>query len=215
MKISIGNIAGFVVAALAVTLAGCGDASETCNTGGTCPSGASYLVCSTGSTCLLRLGANSYGCNSCSDCTAAAREVLMACQANGNGYDLSTPPQDFSHPLLPDFSIVSTLDLSVVSGTDTCSDIVACTNACATAACNTACIKKGSVVAQNDYKALTTCIDTACPQNPSVDGGTNAACSYDSITGNFINKAACDACVSNSQMTGGPCVTTLATCNAN
>ena len=106
------------------------------------------------------------------------------------------------------------LDLTSLN-TSTCGDLLGCTNACTTAACSTACVKKGTTSAQADYKALISCIDTACPQNPAVDGGTNAACSYDATSGNFIDKAACDACVSGAQQTGGACVTILATCNSD
>ncbi len=93
-----------------------------------------------------------------------------------------------------------------------CGDLITCDNACNTPSCSTACVKKATTTAQSLYKALGDCIDKVCPQSELGDGGTAVACSYDSV-GNYIDQAACDACVMKSQDAGGACEAQLTACS--
>jgi hypothetical protein len=115
---------------------------------------------------------------------------------------------DFPHPV--DFA----QNVDLAGPTATCGELVDCGNACTTQSCLTTCTKSGTVAAQAAYRALGNCIDVACPSQPIVDGGANMACAFNSA-GMLVDKAACDACVSKSQMTGGACKTELDACTAD
>ncbi len=76
----------------------------------------------------------------------------------------------------------------------------------------TACTAKGTTVAQAAYGALRRCVDVAWPVQPKQEGQPDLACSYDASTSQYLDDAACTACLATAQASGGSCGQLLAVC---